>query len=80
VTAELGGNRLNQVAAQVLVPFDRVVHIPRQPLASTCQRGEDPTEPETGHNAGLGMDVSLELLVGHLGRMVVEGQGVEPER
>jgi hypothetical protein len=68
---ELGGNRLNQVAAQVLVPFDRVVHASRQPLTSTCQRGQDPTEPGTA-DAELGLDVSLELLVGHLRRMTAQ--------
>jgi hypothetical protein len=68
---ELGGNRLYPVAAQLSVAFDRVVHVPRQPLASTCQRGQDPTEPGTA-NAELGLDVSLELLVGHLGRMTAQ--------
>jgi hypothetical protein len=68
---ELGANRLDPVAAQVLVPLDRVTHVPRQPLAGAGQRGQYPTEPGTA-DAELGLDVSLELLVGHLGRMTAQ--------
>jgi hypothetical protein len=59
------------VETQVLVPFDRVVHLPRQSLASACQRGEDPTEPGTA-DAELGLGVSLELLVSHLWGMTAQ--------
>ena len=68
---ELGGNRLDPVAAQVLVPFDRVVHVPRQPLAGTCQRGKHATDPVTA-DAEVSLDVSLERLVGHLWGMTAQ--------
>jgi hypothetical protein len=68
---EFRGNRLDPVAVQILVPLDRILHVPRQPLASASQRGQHPTKPVPA-DAKLGLDVNLELLVGHLGRMTAQ--------
>jgi hypothetical protein len=56
---ELGGNRLDPIATQVPVASDRVVHVPRHPLAGASQRGQHPTEPVTA-DAKLGLDRSLD--------------------
>jgi hypothetical protein len=63
---KLGGDRLDPVASQVPITLDRIVHVQWQPLAGGSQRGQHPTEPLTA-DAELGLDLSLERLVGQLG-------------